>query len=328
MAVDARLLEGAVQRAPLTGHEGKSGAPLERLVLADGRRVVVKRLDPASDLVMALTGDTRGRELDLFDAGVLDRLPPGVAHALLGGWRESSGTVLVMRDLGGSVLTWADRLDRGRWLFVVDRVARLHRAFLDGPPAAGLTPLRAQLGLFAPDRLRPHAGDANPLPRLALRGWELFTGTAAPDVASAVLALLDDLTPLVDALARRPCTLVHGDLATVNMALEGDGLVLLDWAMPAAAPGALDVARFVAGCASVVDGGSREQLLADYREAAGEAYDAEAMRLALLGGLVWLGWNKALDAAEHPDPAVRAREAADLAWWVTRGREALEAGLL
>ena len=32
------------------------------------------------------------------------------------------------------------------------------------------------------------------------------------------------------------------------------------------------------------------------------------MRLALLAGLVWLGWNKALDAAEHPDLAIRERE--------------------
>ena len=324
--MDARLLAGAVERVAMTGHVGKSGASLERLVLADGRRVVVKRVDPAADLVMALTGDTRGRELDLLEAGVLDRLPAGVGHALLGGWREPPATVLVMRDLGSSVLTWDDRLDRDRWLFVVDRVARLHRSFLGDPPSAGTTPLSAVLGLFSPARLRSHARDENPLARIALRGWEAFADTAPADVVPPVLALLDDVSPLAEALARRPCTLAHGDLATVNMAPDGDALVLLDWAMPAAAPGAVDVARFVAGCSSVVDG-SREQLLADYRAAAGEAYDAEAMRLALLGGLVWLGWNKALDAAEHEDPAVRAREADDLAWWVARAREALDAGL-
>jgi hypothetical protein len=52
------------------------------------------------------------------------------------------------------------------------------------------------------------------------------------------------------------------------------------------------------------------------------------MRLSLMLGLVWLGWNKALDAAEHPDPATRAREREDLDWWVAQARTTLEAGVL
>jgi hypothetical protein len=43
---------------------------------------------------------------------------------------------------------------------------------------------------------------------------------------------------------------------------------------------------------------------------------------------MWLGWNKALDAVEHPDPQIRARERADLDWWVDRARDALETGVL
>jgi thiamine kinase-like enzyme len=132
---------------------------------------------------------------------------------------------------------------------------------------------------------------------------------------------------LTRALLSRPVTLLHGDLATVNMAVELDDLVLIDWAMPTAAPGALDITRFIAGCSSVVDL-SREQMLAVYQRAAGPAYDETAMRLALLAGLAWLGWNKALDAAEHPDPAVKAREQADLDWWVTQARTTLESGAM
>lgn len=41
-----------------------------------------------------------------------------------------------------------------------------------------------------------------------------------------------------------------------------------------------------------------------------------------------MGWNKALDATEHEDPAMRARERADLEWWVARAQEALDRGLL
>ena len=92
-------------------------------------------------------------------------------------------------------------------------------------------------------------------------------------------------------------------------------------------PGAVDVARFIAGCASVVDI-SREAVIEEYSAAAGPAYQEKAMRLALLAAFVWLGWNKALDAAEHPDPVIRERERGDLDWWVTQARTTFRAGLL
>ena len=158
-------------------------------------------------------------------------------------------------------------------------------------------------------------------------GWDMFGDKVPTDVAAPILALLSDVTPLASALAARPLTLCHGDLATVNMAFDRDELVLLDWAMPTAAPGALDVARLLAGCSSVLEP-SRDEVLAAYADAAGPAYDDDAMSLALLSGLLWLGWNKALDAHTHPEPSVRIRERADLDWWVRRSRKALEAGLV
>jgi hypothetical protein len=64
------------------------------------------------------------------------------------------------------------------------------------------------------------------------------------------------------------------------------------------------------------------------REVAGPAYDGDAMRLGLLAGICWLGWNKALDIVEHPDPAVRERERVALPWWLRQAELALEAGLM
>ncbi len=160
-----------------------------------------------------------------------------------------------------------------------------------------------------------------------LRGWEIFADTVEPAVARPVARLLTDPTPLADALLNRPTTLIHGDLATVNLAFEPDRVTLIDWGMPAAAPAAVDVARLLVGCASVIDA-TREQVIDDFRELAGAAYDEQAMRLALLTSLVWLGWNKALDAADHPDPVIRARERADLDWWINQAAITLDAGLL
>ena len=183
------------------------------------------------------------------------------------------------------------------------------------------------LDLFAPHRIGVLAEEGNGLARLALRGWELFQEMVDADVAQASMRLLADVRPLAEALLRGPVTLLHGDLATVNMAVGGDDLVLLDWAVATAGPGALDVTRFLAGCSSVLDL-EREEVLAAYERAAGPAVDAPSTSAALLAGLLWLGWNKALDAAGHPDEGIRAREAADLEWWVRRARVALEEGVV
>jgi thiamine kinase-like enzyme len=207
----------------------------------------------------------------------------------------------------------------------MQRTAALHRAFLGAAPPE-LAPLAQTLALFTPSAARPLAGQGVELMRLVLRGWEVFVEEVPADVAEAVVALLEDVGPLRRALEAGPVTFNHGDLATVNMAIERDTLVLIDWAMPTAAPGALDVARFIAGCASVVDL-DREGILAAYRDAAGPAYDTRCERLSLLAATLWLGWNKALDAVDHPDPDIRARERADLDWWVRRCRAALEAGV-
>ncbi|MET1060486.1 MAG: hypothetical protein ABWX84_12870 [Nocardioides sp.] len=320
------LLLDAVDRQVLAGHEGKSGAGLERVRLGDGRALVVKRLTTETDLMLAVTGGSVGWEHTLWRSGALDRLPPHVGHAIVDTWVEGETTVIAMRDLGEDVLTWARHLDASECRWMLERVAALHRRFLHHPPE-GLVPLGRLLSLFSPARLAAAPDSDNDLVSLALRGWEMFEDSVPADVAGPVLDLLADVRPLGAALEERPCTLVHGDLATVNMAFRGDDLLLLDWGMPSAAPGAVDIARFVAGCSSVV-AMTREELLATYRRAAGPAYDETAMGLGLLSGLVWLGWNKALDATENPDPEIRVRERADLDWWVREARTTLESGAL
>ena len=320
------LVESAGIDPTFSAQVGKSGAALQRMELPDGRRVVVKRSSPENDILMAALGETVSPEYLAWSHGLLDRLPAGVAHPIIGGWIDGSTTVVVTRDLGESVLTWDDVIDRGTCRRLVGAVARLHRARVE-VRSAGLTPLEAHLTLFTPSRMAPFAAKGNHLAAAALRGWELFPSLVEDSVARAVAALLVDVGPLAAALAIRPVSLLHGDLATVNMAPRDDGLTLIDWAMVGHGPGALDVARFVAGCSQVLEA-TREEVIADYAEAMAAAYDETAMRLALLAGLVWLGWNKALDATEHPDPAKRRREREDLDWWVEQARVTLDAGLV
>lgn len=330
------LLDTAPDRVPIGG-DGRSGALLERVVLADGRRVVVKRFDPAVDLVMRLTGDDHGREVDLLLRGVLDTLPAGVRHAALDAWYDDDGRgVLVMRDLGDAVLTWQSRVTVEQARLVFSSLAELHARYLDRAPD-WLTPLDVLVGLFEPGRIGALANEA--LPAAALRGWEYWPEVAPGPVGEQVLGLATDTTPLARACAALPTTLVHGDLATVNMAFESDRpdcLTLIDWSLAAAGPAELDTGRLLAGCGHQFGpvprkpGEARAQLdgaLELHRQVAGTTYDASAMRVGLLAGLCWLGWNKALEIVEHPDAVVRAREREALAWWLYQAGLALEAGL-
>lgn len=326
MIAPATLLEHAVERAPLTGHDGRSGARLERVVLDDGTRLVVKRTSPTVDLVMRVTGATESQEAVLWHAGVLDELPAGVGCALVGAWREGDESVLAMRDLGESVVGWSRRISREECRRLLAAATLAHRRFA-GRSIDGLIPLAVRVSLFAPWRMRAVAATAGSLPAVVLRGWERFAETADPAVAAVVLDVLERPERLAGPLARRPTTLIHGDLWLVNVAFETDQVTLLDWDLATSAPPALELALFLDGNSSQVDA-TRDEIVEDFRTLWGDEHNEVALRLALFAGLVELGWNKALDIAEHPDRAVRAREQADLDWWVDQARQTLELGLL
>ena len=120
--------------------------------------------------------------------------------------------------------------------------------------AGAVAPLTPLLELFAPPRIAGLAREGDELlaPRSAAGSTSPIPPWCRPTCRRRS-SPARGCTPLADALTAGPVTLAHGDLATVNMAFEGDRLILLDWAMPTAAPGALDVARFLVGCAHVVD---------------------------------------------------------------------------
>jgi hypothetical protein len=199
------LLVDVVSREPLAAADGRSGSLLERVVLADGRALVVKHVLDGGDWIMRATAD-HGRAAELWSAGVLARVPEVIDHTVVRAEQVPGGWVVIMRDV-----------------------------------SAALVPDHARVG--------------------------------------------------------------RDDSRRVLEAVEVAWYLAINW--------------------SRIDA-TREQVLDDFRAAEGGRHDEDALRLALLGGLVQLGWDKALHASGHPDPAIRAREAADLAWWADRARDALE----
>ena len=319
VAVDRSVLETVVASEPLAGHDGRSGASLTRVRLADGTPLVVKRCDPSSDLAMRLSGDTDGRELGLWASGVLDELPDGVGHAVVGGWRDGDEVVTVMRDLGDSVLTWGTPLGHEECLRIVRAAAAVHARFRGRPPA-GACALGTRLRLFAPAVVQPVATTDHPIARAVLEGWDRFATVVPPALRDAVSRLHQDPGPLVAALLASGTTLVHADLWPVNVALADDEVVILDWALATEAPAAFEFSTFLMGAAGATAG--LDELVDDVRLAQGSAYHDRTMQLALLASLVDLGWNLALEATTRRDDAVRERARGELAWWVERAQAA------
>jgi hypothetical protein len=203
---------------------------------------------------------------------------------------------------------------------ILEAITSVHETFVgDLPP--DLCPLATRIGLLSSRTLRPLIGQ-HPLAEPIVHGWECFAELTSPDLLAGVTRLHDDPTPLVAAMQDGPITLVHADLWLVNLALERDRVVLLDWAIATAGPPALDLAVFLTGSAAHVEP-TREDLIAEFL-ARSPLIDERAVDLALIFGLLDMGWNKALDALEHDDPTIRERELADLRWWQERAAVALE----
>jgi hypothetical protein len=325
MGYPGDYLETAVERCAL-GADGRTHAQVERVLLADGRRLIVKRLAPGDDLMMALTADPIGREYLLWSQGVLDQLPDSVSHAVVDGWLDDDGAVIVMDDLGAAMLGQSCRLSPATRALVIEGAASMHERFL-GEQLEGLAPLGLVLSRFAPQRMRLFVGCGSQLPDLVLRGWAAFDDVVTDEMSSAIFALLADPEPLADALLSRPCTLVHGDLAPTNMAIRDGKLVLVDWDLPTAGPAALDIAWMLTRSASALDA-PHDEVVAAHLRSAGAVADSVGTRLALLAGLVTSGWRQALEVTEHPDEEVRQRAWTDLDWWVREARLTLEAALI
>lgn len=147
--LDTRLVSrlGEVAQHEPVVSTGWSGNMLERLTLADGRRLIAKRIVPGTNWIDRHTKD-EGREALLFTSGVLGRIPHAIDHAVIAE-RDGQAWWVVMRDVSPSLLPDGKRLSREEHLSVVAAANLMWEEFW-GEQVPHLCPLHDCFQLFSP----------------------------------------------------------------------------------------------------------------------------------------------------------------------------------
>ena len=307
------------------------------------RRYVVKRTVYATDVIRRLTNDRCCRERLVWQRGILHRLPVEVESPMVACARDADGWALLMHDVSAALeplprwtpqglrtLTWEDARA------VVEGLAALHAHFYSdaalSDPALHLCTGPQLFTSLSPQSVTRQAALPHPLLRFLREGWEMLDRIDAPDVAAAVRTLHDDPRLFIDALARYPVTLVHGDLRRENIGLTRGAVrhvVLIDWQLASAQPPVVDLAWLLNFFEPMEV--SKEVLIDQYRDQfagrLGDRFDyAEwepQLHLALLGQCLRTLGLKVYFAEKGDTPLIRDTFRADLYWWCEQARKGL-----
>jgi hypothetical protein len=301
---------------------GWSGDALVGVAMADGRRLVAKRIVPGGGWIASHTADP-GREGLLVAEGWIERMPPALDHTLVDARREEGAWWVLMRDVSDHLWPAQGRIAREENARVLAAADRMWKAFwgVRVPAAASLA---RRLDLLSPQVAERERAGLDLLPNQLEAAWEAFAAVVPRDVADPVLAVLADPEPLAAWLSARGSTLLHGDLRDEHLGADGDRVVLIDWGLATQGHPVVDLSWYLMHCAWRIDA-TRDEIVDDFRRARGEADDAGAVEVGLLTGLVQYGWILGHSAVVHPDPAERAWAREELAWWVPSARRALAA---
>lgn len=307
--------------APASLGGGNSGATLERVTLPDGGPGIAKRVVPGGDWLGRAAGG-RAITAELWNAGVLRRLPESIETGVVAVEPEGDGFRIVMRDLSDALLPAEGPISRARHREVMAAAAALHAAFR-GERFEGAITLEGHLGISSPVVAEAERAGSDVIPKQLETAWEAFAEAADDDVAQAVLASIANPKPLAAAMRAGGTTLVHGDLRDENLGFLDGRVVLLDWDIAGEGTPALEVAWYLCHDAWRTEG-THDELLEDFLAAQDGAVTERDLDLGLIAGLQLYGWIFGHSAVIHPDPAERAWAREELAWWVPRVRAALE----
>lgn len=309
------LLGRASSRAEVRPGDARTGSVFER-VEVDGAQYFLKRLSPATDWIMRVTGDHVHRPYRVWRAGIMDQVPACIDHTVVAmevdGEGDDAVLSVLMRDVAGHLVPEGDDVvpvaqHRG----FVEHLAALSAAFWGWSDTVGrLTTMGERLRFFAPDNIVGElaAGEVPGPIRAADEGWRRLA-ERSPLLDRMARAVHRQPSILTRPLASTPATFLHGDWKMGNLGTHPDGrTILLDWAYPGSGPACWDLCWYLAlNRARLPE--SKEAAIERFRAALEGAGVATAgwwelqLDLCLAGIMATFGWEKALG----PDD--------ELHWW-------------
>jgi Phosphotransferase enzyme family len=290
----------------------------------DGERYILKHLHCDDDWIMRATGDVTSRPLVMWQSGLFDALPPEIDHTIAGcatglgrnGW----GAAVLMRDVGEHFLPEGGGVvPLEQHLRFLDHMAALHARFWGFRDTIGLTPIANRYVIFTPWLAKIESGLSSGavVPTLVPRGWEALHEISPRSAELVDSLLVDDSSPLLDALARTPMTLVHSDFKFGNLGSHPDDrTILVDWAFPGEAPACADLAWYLGvNCRRLPQ--TKDQTIDEYRAAlerrgvATAAWWDTQLGLSLIGHYLQMSWSKTLEGRDD-----------EFTWWEQRTLDA------
>ena len=180
----AELLAGVTARTSLDGVPGKSGARLERVIIG-GQPYVLKHLDLSEDWTMRASGSLRGAPLELWERGILGRLPGCFNQPIVGAAPEervpgpgphggaagSRGCALLMHDVTPWLVPATDELiPLAQHLRFLRHMAALHAAFWACGPEFDVVPAMHRYLELSPWMAQAESAHRDRAPRAAAGG--------------------------------------------------------------------------------------------------------------------------------------------------------------
>ena len=141
-------------------------------------------------------------------------------------------------------------------------------------PELGLCHIDDVFRMFSPASAARFADLDRDIHRRITEGWARVAKVMPADVAEATVALVNDPTPLVAALAKYPHTLAHGDYRHSNLGWQPGRTILLDWQLATYGPPSIDIGRYI-GANSPFLPEPKDQLIETYRRALAKAIERE-----------------------------------------------------
>jgi hypothetical protein len=320
----SELLARASAREAVQPSDGKSTSSFERVTI-DGNRYFLKRLSPATDWIMRVTGDHVHRPFLIWQTGLMDQVPACIDHTVVAMEVDGTGDDAVlstlMRDVGSHLVPEGDTIvAQSQHEGFIDHLAQLCATFWGyEDTVGGLTTMAERLRFFdATNVARELAATDPPGPIVAAdAGWKALP-ERSPLLAELAHVVWEEPNLLTTPLANTPVTFLHGDWKMGNLGSHPSGrTILLDWAYPGAGPACWDLCWYLALNRTRLPE-TKERAITRFRASLGRhgidstAWFDTQLDLCLVAIMVTFGWEKALGDED------------ELRWWERNVADAIE----